>query len=88
MISCREVTREIAGDEQQPRSLWRRMQLRLHLVMCRHCGEYARQIRGIGSAAREFLYSAPEGGDPSEREALARLKRSLLGDHGSTDDPH
>jgi hypothetical protein len=73
MPTCREVAHAVAGDELEEGSARRRLGVRLHLMMCRHCRRYARQIRAIGRAARDVL--APPAG---ERERLLRLERALL----------
>lgn len=45
MLSCREIVddadRLIAGEL----SLSRRVAVRMHLAMCRHCNRYVRQLR-------------------------------------------
>lgn len=33
---------------------WERLGLRLHLLMCRHCRRYARQLRALTSATRQW----------------------------------
>jgi len=73
MPSCREVTRTIADGSLEEASALRRLGVRMHLLLCRHCWRYARQIRAIGMAAREML------GRPSdEEESLERVRRALL----------
>jgi hypothetical protein len=74
MPSCREVAEAIASDRLQDSPPSRRFGVWLHLLMCRHCRRYARQMRAIGAAAREVL------GDPAaDRESVARLRRAILG---------
>lgn len=72
--SCREVTGAIASDSLIEAPAHRRLGVRIHLLLCRHCRRYARQMRAIGQAAREVL-AHPNG----ERESLERLRRKLLG---------
>ncbi len=52
MLRCREVVRLVASDELADTGRARRLAVRMHLAMCRHCRRYARQIREIGRAAR------------------------------------
>jgi hypothetical protein len=73
MPSCREVVRAVSGEELEKFSLRRRLAVRLHLLMCRHCRRYTLQIRAIGRAARE-VFANPSG----EQESLERLRRSIL----------
>ena len=73
MPSCREVTRAITAGELEKAPFRQRLGLRLHVMLCRHCRRYARQIRAIGMAAREIL-RRPIGAD----ESLERLRAALL----------
>lgn len=42
MLSCKEVVKTVSSEE---RTTWRRkLEVRLHLMMCRHCGKYAKQL--------------------------------------------
>jgi anti-sigma factor RsiW len=73
VLSCREVTRSIAADELETSTLGRRLQVRLHLLMCRHCRRYAAQMRAIGQAAREIFRPAPD-----EKATVDRLRDAIL----------
>lgn len=76
MLRCREVTRLIASEELVDAGWLSRMGAWLHLAMCRHCRGYARQLRAIGSAAREVL-----GGRARPDEAsLLRLEATVIKD--------
>jgi hypothetical protein len=55
----------------------RRLEVRLHLLMCRHCSRYAEQIRKLGLAARR-LWTGPVTDE--ERAAAARIKQRLGAD--------
>ncbi len=44
MLSCKEATRLASEGLDRELPLWRRMGLRLHVVMCRGCSRYTRQI--------------------------------------------
>ena len=45
MLNCKEVVRILGSGEDL--SLSQRIQLRMHLWMCRHCGIYARQMKAM-----------------------------------------
>lgn len=75
MISCREVATLLNKDELQQLGVWKRLQVRLHLGMCRHCSLFARQIQQLRSAARGL-----RAGIDAEQPATdlpARLSRKL-----------
>jgi predicted anti-sigma-YlaC factor YlaD len=55
MPTCEEVARTIASAELATAGWRRRLSVRLHLLMCRHCRRYFRQMREIGTAARRIF---------------------------------
>jgi hypothetical protein len=52
MQSCSEVTRSIASGAVESAGWRARLALRVHLLICRHCRGYARQLRLIADLAR------------------------------------
>jgi len=67
MLKCREVVSLIASDEWRTAPLRRRVALRLHLVMCRHCRAYANSLRRLGKAARRLYDSEHPDAERSAR---------------------
>ena len=54
MISCNNVAKLLMSDQLQAQSWWKRMEVRLHLAMCRFCTRLARQIEQLRSATRRM----------------------------------
>jgi hypothetical protein len=52
MQRCDEVTRALAREELREASWRRRVSVRIHLLMCRACRRYERELEVIGEAAR------------------------------------
>ncbi|MGB3565088.1 MAG: hypothetical protein WBH85_15205 [Thermoanaerobaculia bacterium] len=73
MPTCREVSRSIAADELPAAGWRRRLSTKLHLLMCRHCRRYSRQLRAMGEAARHIL--SDKSPDPAAHQ---RLRSSIL----------
>ena len=73
MLTCRELARLTARDELEDAGWAKRLDVRLHLFMCRHCRAYAAQLRAIGGAARSLGRSRLE-----DEAALNRLERAIL----------
>jgi len=79
MLKCREVSRLVASDDVVDLGLFKRLELRLHLMMCRHCSGYAAQIRGLGDGAREVAdreTCLPERLDEIERKIIDRTQHT------------
>ncbi len=84
MLNCKDVTRKIASDEFREAGWRERLEVWLHLLLCRLCRRYAAQLRVIGAATRELC--GPLAQDPSTLERLERqiLERSRRGPEGPT----
>jgi hypothetical protein len=70
MISCKNVATLLMSDQLQSQSWWRRMEVRLHLAMCRFCSRLARQIEQLRSATRHT--TEQEEADAGFEERLIR----------------
>ncbi len=78
MMRCSEIARLLASDEWRDSSLIRRLQIRVHLWMCRDCRGYGAQLTAMGRVAREIVL------DPSDDKAiLQRLRAAILNDDES-----
>jgi hypothetical protein len=73
MLTCKEICRSIASEEMSAAGWRRRWAVKFHLLMCRHCRRYSRQIESIGTAARGFF-----GTEHSESGSRERLRNSIL----------
>jgi anti-sigma factor ChrR (cupin superfamily) len=67
----------LASDGLETAPWTRRLAVRLHLAMCRHCRNYAAQIRAIGRAARDVVQA-----DAADAGTLSRLEASILSSAG------
>ena len=76
MYRCSEVIRLIASDEYQTAGPFKKLRIRLHLAMCRHCTRYLRQLRALAATLREAGSTVL----PSEIEAVkAQILQQLFG---------
>ena len=70
MLRCKDVTRLCASDEIRTAPSMTRLGVRMHLMLCRHCRRYARELTRIAAAARALYRDAA---DTRERdEAMVR----------------
>ncbi len=69
MIRCKEVATLLSTDQHASQPVWRRMAVRVHLMMCRHCRRFARQIALLKQAAADLgaTFDAEVGADFSQR---------------------
>lgn len=70
MLRCREVTRLYATDEIRSASWKTRIGVRVHLMLCRHCRRYVRELARIGDAVRSLVHDVADA--PDQDDALVR----------------
>ncbi len=81
-MTCKDVAEAIGRDEWRAAPRWRRLALRLHLLMCSPCRRYAAQIRAIGTAVRSLFRKQAE-----DMKILERLQETILGHPETKLDP-
>lgn len=55
MLSCKESSKLVSESLDRPLTWKERINLKIHLMMCRLCTNYARQITFITTSARKYL---------------------------------
>ena len=78
MLHCREISRLVSESMERPFTFRERLQVGMHLAMCRLCYGFSRQIRLLRTAARREIPPA----DPSMQATLSddarrRIKAAL-----------
>lgn len=81
MLHCREVSKLVSESMDRELPLRQRLQVWMHLAMCRMCAGFARQLRILRRAARENperVLADPASPEPSlSQEARERIKTAL-----------
>lgn len=80
MLSCREISRLVSEQIDRKLPLRRRIEMRLHFMMCRACSLYARQIRQLDRLLKQRLAGwRPVEDDPWDcpPDAKERITRGL-----------
>ncbi len=85
--TCREVTQLVASGELESTRLVQRLKVRLHLFMCKHCSNYASQIRSIGERARMVFRSGGEDAGTADRLEKSILKGIQEGESSEAGEP-
>ena len=69
MLRCREISKLVSESMERDLPFRRRLEVRMHLMMCRFCWGFARQVRLLRRGAREN----PERLGPDESSPEAKL---------------
>jgi len=82
MLRCQEVAKLVSESMDRPLTFYERMQLWMHLAMCRLCSGFARQMRLIHHAIRAHPDrlapdDSTEGATALSPEARARIAAAI-----------
>jgi hypothetical protein len=81
MLTCKDVTRLVSESMDRSLPLGKRIGVRLHLLICRFCARYERQLLLIRETARRLAATAETPGEPSvetlSKEARERIRESI-----------
>lgn len=79
MLSCKDATRLVSQGLDRELPFWRRIGLRLHVVMCRGCSQYSRQIKALNGLISDHYgqETPPEVSEHVSPEAVRDIKSSL-----------
>ena len=53
MLKCNQVSRIVSTDDYQELGFMKKVEFKLHLMMCSHCQRYVQQIKSLGKISRE-----------------------------------
>ena len=76
MLRCNEVTRLYASEALRSATWRKRIAVRLHLLMCRSCQRYVKELRLIGDEMRRSAEDSPEEAHRIESLVQRVLPRS------------
>ena len=81
MRSCKEVSKLVSESLDRNLPFWQRVQLRMHLSLCKLCKRFERDLLHIRDAVRRDAEEALEPADDSQPklspEARQRIQRAL-----------
>jgi len=77
MLSCKDVTRLLSESMDRSLPLGRRIGVRFHLLICRFCARYERQLLLIRETVRRLTATEEIPGETLSAEARERIRKSL-----------
>jgi heterodisulfide reductase subunit B len=54
MLNCHDATRLMSESQERPLSIFERMSLKVHLMMCSGCSNFKEQMGSIRSMSKAF----------------------------------
>ena len=68
MLSCKEIVKTLSSED---RSTWRkRLEVRVHLMMCQHCRKYAKHLEILKSGIKNLFSIKDKAADPNKITAI------------------
>jgi len=82
MLSCKETTRLVSESLDRPLSFRQRMSVTMHLLLCRFCSRYRKQMRLMRLALERLAKDKGDelgsiSDDSLSTEARERIKKTL-----------
>jgi hypothetical protein len=78
MFRCKDVSQKISLSMDTSLPLGHRLAVRFHLMMCRYCARFRRQMLKLRTLSRAIDTDAPASGTTTlSDDARARIKKAL-----------
>ena len=81
MLSCKDVTQLLSESMDTSLPIGKRVGMRLHLLMCKFCARYERQLLLIRETVRQIVGAEDRPGEPPRdtlsEESKERIRDSL-----------
>jgi hypothetical protein len=77
MLSCKDVTKLLSESMDASLPIGKRIGVRLHLLICRFCARYERQLLLIRETVRRLAATEGIPGETLSAEARERIRKSL-----------
>ena len=77
MLSCKDVTQLLSESMDASLPIGKRIGVRLHLLICKFCLRYKRQLLLIRETARRLAATEDVPGETLSAEARDRIRKSL-----------
>ncbi|WP_047396430.1 hypothetical protein [Chitinibacter sp. ZOR0017] len=77
MLTCREVSSSLTLQTETPPTLYRQLQIRLHLLICHHCRRNRRQLQALNAllaSEAQTTDHAPSLPEPAKARLRAKLE--------------
>ena len=79
MLSCKEIVKILNSEEKVP--LFQRAELKMHLMMCKHCSAYSKHLQSLRSGFKKLFSkltrTEPKTVERIEDEVLDRMRKNL-----------
>ncbi|MEJ2347388.1 MAG: zf-HC2 domain-containing protein [Gammaproteobacteria bacterium] len=90
MISCKDVSELVSASLDRRLSNWERFKVRTHLMICKGCVNFSKQMKVLRIATRRLAEGGEAGGSTQVRlseEARSRIRGAMQEQDHRHEDP-
>jgi len=73
MLKCKQVSTLISSGYIDNAGFMKKMEMRMHLLMCKHCARYFDQMKSVGKGARDLAHN-----QEADAEQIERMEKTIL----------
>ena len=77
MLSCKEITELVSKSLDTKIPFMKRVELRLHLMVCKFCNRYAKQVRSLHSTIKRGGFDSVDESASLSAEFKDNMKQAL-----------
>jgi len=80
MLSCKDISHLVSESEDRALTRWENLGVALHLLICRNCRRFSRQMNVLRQALRHFdtgMEKLQDDTDALSAEAKDRIQQAL-----------
>lgn len=81
MLNCKQATQLVSHELDQKLSLSQRISLKLHLLICHYCRNYARHLNFLRRASTQMEQHIEQQGPALPEESREKLKQTIKNNH-------
>lgn len=67
MLKCKEVSSLVSSDDLVGAGFMKKLEVRMHILMCKHCARYFDQIKSVGQGAKNLAHNQEANSEQIER---------------------
>ena len=73
MLKCKEVSALVSSDDLREASIMKKIEVRMHLLMCNHCARYFDQMKSVGRGVQDLAHQ-----QEADAVQIERMEKNIL----------
>ena len=73
MLKCKQVSTLVSSGDIDNAGFMKKVEVRMHLLMCKHCARYFEQMKSVGKGAKDLAHD-----QEAEPEQIERMEKNII----------